>query len=168
VAHTPSKNKRMRIKVLGPEVPRLDWRQERGLGNFKRCHRSLNRPAASAYKLRRRGLSGYGLKVTSVRHLGAIHSGRQRRYSVVEQHLGEGWSTYAPDSNESGAFCFVPTWFAMCAILNSLIVCLWCIVRLKRSSANTKSGSSLVGGHGLTATFDPYVRPHHSIGRTLT
>jgi len=24
-----------------------------------------------------------------------------------------------------------------------------------------KSGSSLVGGHGLMATFDPHVRPHH-------
>ena len=149
--------------MLGLKVPRLDWRQERGLANFKRCHRSLNRPAASAYKLRRRVLSGYGLKVTSVRHLGAIHSGRRRRYSVVEQHLGEGWSTYAPDSNESGAFCFVPTCFERCAILNSPVVCLWCIVRLKRSSANTKSGSSLVGGHGLTATFDPHVRPHHRL-----
>jgi hypothetical protein len=124
VAHTPSKNKKMRIKVLGLEVPRLDWRQERGLANLKRCHRSLNRPAASAYKLRRRGLSRYGLKVTFVRHLGAIHSGRGRRYSVVEQHLGEGWSTYAPDSNESGAFCFVPTCFERCAILNSPVVCL--------------------------------------------
>jgi len=110
--------------VLGLEVPRLDWRQEHGLANFKRCHRSLNRPAASAYKLRRRGLSRYGLKVTFVRHIGAIHSGRGRRYSVVEQHLGEGWSTYAPDSNESGAFCFVPTCFQRCAILNSPAGCL--------------------------------------------
>jgi hypothetical protein len=42
----------------------LDWRRRHRPVNLKRCHRSLNCPAASGYKLSRRGPSRYGLKVT--------------------------------------------------------------------------------------------------------
>jgi hypothetical protein len=72
-----------------PELSEVGLAAKRGPVILEPCHRS-NCPAASGYKLRRRGLSWYGLNVDADRHLGAIPSEQLGLYSGVEQHLGEG------------------------------------------------------------------------------
>ena len=56
-----------KLRTQGDLAPELSegWTGGRTQVNLKRCHRSLNCPAASGYKLRRRGPSWYGPNVMS-------------------------------------------------------------------------------------------------------
>jgi len=152
-----------KLRTQGDLAPELSegWTGGRAQVNFKRCHRSLNCPATSGYKLRRRGPSWYGLNVMSPGT--PVPFTRSRDCSILS--LSSTWGRADRQTLltriESGAFCFVPT--LPRKVCNSeqrahLLVMYGSgkeVVRLQ------KSGSSLVGGHGLMATFDPHVRPHH-------